>query len=609
MNKKKIKSFDTDKKQKDTTNKELVEFFNEVNSKKVKKTDSKFKNVICLLALLTSFIYYITYINKAFNNLNYFQDILNATLLLLTAVFGLLALIGNKKVRNILGTFTSISIISLAAINIMSNLNFIKFPTLELMRDLKNISIIDAMKWAEENNIKINSIYEYSDNYKEGYIITQDISTDTILKEVKEVNIIVSDGPNYNKELILTSMVGQNINELIKFINDNHMQNVTINYETNNEITKDSIINQSIKGQIKRNDEIVFTVSLGNKDTLETIKLQDLTNKSEFDATLYLKKNGINYNISYDFSDTIKRGNIISQSIIVNTEVKPFSDTINLVISNGKKIIVPDFSSKNVDDVISWITNNNLKVTFNDEYHTTIENSKLIKINYQPNDIIEEETKIIITTSKGALTLPNFNSLAEFLNWASTYNIKYTQAYEYNNSVAKGNIISLSKATGDKVDPALDAITVKISYGAPVTIPNFVGKSKSYIASTCKNIGLSCAFYYTGYSATAADHATTQTIGAGNKVVSGTYMKIGLSNGPAKTFNIYIQSEWIQTNADATINLIRNNLTKQCPGVTFNFVKKAHNSVPAGFIHPDSSIQGGNNSFVQGRTYTITIVS
>lgn len=583
---------------------------NEENYQKVKnKPESKIKTFICLFAIIASFVYFIIYIKDAFNEIDYFQNILNAILFLLSVTFGLLAIIGNKKVRTILGILASLTIISLISINILKSTNLIKFPTLELMKNLTNNSIIEVMEWAKKNNIKVNSTYEYSDNFKEGYIITQDVASNSILKDIKEINVIVSEGPNYSKELILTSMIGYNVEDLIKFINENHLKNIKINYEISNEIEKDLIINQSIKGQIKRSDSVTFTVSLGNKETLESIKLKNLVNKSEFDATLYLKQNGIAYNLTYDFSEDIKRGNVISQSINVDTEVKPFNDTINLVISNGKKIIVPDFKDKTVDDVISWITNNNLKVAFNDEYHTSIENGKLIRINYNINDVIEEETKITITTSKGALTLPKFNSLAEFINWANTYGVRYTQNYDYNNSVAKGNIISISKNAGDKIDPATDVLNVLISYGAPVTVPNFIGKSNSYIQSTCKSIGLSCAFYYTGYSATAAHHATTQTITPGNKVVSGTYMKIGLSNGPAQTFNVYIQSEWIQTSADATINVIRNNLTSQCPGVTFNFVKQPDNSVPSGFIHPASGVKGGNNSFTQGRTYTIIIVS
>ena len=85
-------------------------------------------------------------------------------------------------------------------------------------------------------------------------------------------------------------------------------------------------------------------------------------------------------------------------------------------------------------------------------------------------------------------------------------------------------------------------------------------------------------------------------------------MNIGLSNGPAQTFNFYIQAEWFETSADATINVLRSKLTSSCPGVNFNFEKHADNSSPNGIIHPNSPTKGGDNNFTQGHTYTIWIV-
>ena len=55
-------------------------------------------------------------------------------------------------------------------------------------------------------------------------------------------------------------------------------------------------------------------------------------------------------------------------AIVTGMGIDEYEDgyKVSLVISKGKKIIVPDFSNKTVDDVISWVTNINLKVSFND---------------------------------------------------------------------------------------------------------------------------------------------------------------------------------------------------------------------------------------------------
>ena len=186
----------------------------------------------------------------------------------------------------------------------------------------------------------------------------------------------------------------------------------------------------------------------------------------------------------------------------------------------------------------------------------------------------------------------------------------YDEKYEYSDSVAKGNIISLSKKTGDKIDPAKDRLTVTVSYGKAVTVPNFVGKSKSNILNTCYSVGLNCTFYYVGYNNLAYDTATTQNVASGRKVVSGTYVNIGLSSGPAKTYTIYIQSEWYSQSgsADNTINILRQKLNAAAPGVNFNFIKKSSNSYPPGFIHPDSPVKGPHGvNVTQGHTYTIWV--
>ena len=48
---------------------------------------------------------------------------------------------------------------------------------------------------------------------------------------------------------------------------------------------------------------------------------------------------------------------------------------------------------------------------------------------------------------------------------------------------------------------------------------------------------------------------------------------------------------------------------KGCSDITFKYVKKASNEGNSGMIHPDSKVSGGNNTFTEGNTYTITIIS
>jgi len=581
-----------------------------VNSNKKSAFGSRFKVIMLVTAFVVSTLYFILYLKDALNHVNYIKDIINGASLLLIFFFIIIALVGNKKLRNTFSVFSSIIIIGVVALNILVSKNVVNLPTLATLDDFTNTSIADVMKWASANNIDIKTEYEYSDNIDEGNVIVQDVEAGSVLKLIDELTVTVSNGPNYDKELVLSSWVGRNVDELIEYINTNHLNNVDITFTVNNDVERDSIISQSVKGEIRRNTSISFAVSLGNAANLKDIKLENLVKKSLFDATFYLKRNGVKYNLTYEFSSKVKAGYVISQDPKEGTKVSPNSDTVNLVISKGKEIIVPDFSNATVDEVVEWIIENNLKVVFEERYSTTVDKDKIVSISIKKGDSIVEGTKITVTTSKGALKVATFSNLAEFRSWASDTGVSYSEKYEYSDSVGKGQIINLSIKSGEKIDPQNQAITVTISYGSAVVVPYFVGSSRSSIQSTCNSKGLNCSFYYVGYNGSARDTALSQNVSSGAKVVSGTYISIGLSSGPAQTFSVYIGSELFGGSYESTRSSLSSDLSSNAPGVNFNIVSyNTTNTCVPGLIDPNSPIKGGSwNNFTQGNTYTIYVM-
>ena len=501
-----------------------------------------------------------------------------------------------------------LAFISFITFTVLDYNDIIKIKKMDTLPNFINKNIADVVVYADEKKLDIDYSYEYSDNVEEGKIISQDVLPGTILKKIDKVSFVVSGGPNYDKEIILTNFEGTKIDELIDFISKNYLNNVNIVYEINNEIERDIIISQSVKGNTKRSSLITVKVSLGSKDSLSPISLKDLRDKKLFDATLYLKRNGISYELKYEFSDTINKDHIISTDPS-SGEVTPLSSKVILTVSKGKSITVPNLKDMEMKDIVSWASENNVKLSFNEEYHKDIKLGQIISVSAKENNIIAEGTNITITTSKGPLRLINTHNLAEFKTWADKYKVDYSIKYEYSDTVSKGTIIKYSI----EIDSIIDfdnSITVTVSNGKSITVPNFVGMSKYNITTTCKNLGLNCTFYYTGYSSTAKDIAKSQNVRAKTVVMSGTYVSIGLSSGPAKTYNVYIQSEWYGRTADATISTLRSKLTSLCPGVTFKFEKRSSNTgASAGYIHESSPTRGGQNSFTQGKTYTFYIIN
>ena len=474
----------------------------------------------------------------------------------------------------------------------------------------KNIS--EAISWCSKNNIEIVQNYEYSDIALEDTIFAQDISENTSLNKVDRIVFTVSSGYNYDKFIILPSFVGQDVELLLTEKESLHLNNVIINYETNEYIGRNIIVSQSKSGEIRRNDEVKVIVSLGKKSELTESSMPYLIGKSLFDATLLLEQNAINYEIKYDFSNEPKN-TIIAQSVPAESVIKPFSTKVVITVSKGSKILVPNLVSMSVPEIVKWITDNNLKISLSDEYNGSIEIGKVVSANYKENDEVSEGTTIKIVTSKGPLKMPSFKSLTEFRRWADEYNIKYDEEYVFNNSVSKGNIIKFSLSTNDLID-LNNTIIVTISNGKAVTIPNFVGKSKTEITSSCNKIGLSCSFSYGSYSTTPKDVAMSQNKKAGSSVISGTSVIITLSKGTAKTYTIEISESQLSigsscddVNHCATITTLKKYFANNYPGVTFTYyVQKSNVYSRPGFIHENSQVNDGKK-VTPGNTYKVIV--
>ena len=562
-----------------------------------------------VLVLASSSVYLAYIVKNMYDKVNGMSLLIGALILELFSLLFFLTSLVKNKVKNALNIFSSLAFISFITFTVLDYNDIIKIKKMDTLPNFINKNIADVVVYADEKKLDIDYSYEYSDNVEEGKIISQDVLPGTILKKIDKVSFVVSGGPNYDKEIILTNFEGTKIDELIDFISKNYLNNVNIVYEINNEIERDIIISQSVKGNTKRSSLITVKVSLGSKDSLSPISLEDLRDKKLFDATLYLKRNGISYELKYEFSDTINKDHIISTDPS-SGEVTPLSSKVILTVSKGKSITVPNLKDMEMKDIVSWASENNVKLSFNEEYHKDIKLGQIISVSEKENNIIAEGTNITITTSKGPLRLINTHNLTEFKTWADKYKVDYSIKYEYSDTVSKGTIIKYSI----EIDSIIDfdnSITVTVSNGKSITVPNFVGMSKYNITTTCKNLGLNCTFYYTGYSSTAKDIAKSQNVKAKTVVMSGTYVSIGLSSGPAKTYSIYIQDGWFtKGNADATISTLKQKLSVECPGAIFKFEKRSSNTgAAAGIIHESSPTKGGQNSFTQGKTYIFYIIN
>ena len=558
-------------------------------------------------------------------------------------------------------------------INILLLSNIINLPKDDYVPNFYNQSILKVNEWKKENKINVIEKYEYSDTVKKDYVISQDVNPPTLNKDVKEITITISLGPDLNKEVIVPNFIGLKYDEVLKYIEENHLSNVKIQYQKS-EKTPDTVISQSNSGTMKRSDEIIITFSK-DTDELGEMEIIDFTRETKLFATSWLEKYGFKVELEEDYSDEIDEGLVMNQN--AKNEVKnPETDTIILTISKGKKILAPDITSMNVEEINKWAIENNVKISYKEEYNDEKSLGDVISSSVSQGELVDKDKKIEIAISKGKLEMIKLTSISEFTNWAENNNVSYDINYENSDTIKKDDIIKCSHNTGDVIKKD-DTVIITVSRGKVITIPNFVGMSKSEIQSKCSSINLSCSFktgsytestkkdicisqsktkgtkvsegtgititlsagiqekvnvpsfvgktkssitsscnsigikcsfkYASGYNSEAKDICLSQS--ATGKVNKGSTVTITLSNGPAKTYTIVIQADWLSWgNPGATKATLESKLKANCPGVTFKFSYQKVNS-GIGYLNPNSQVKVGSNSFTQGKTYNVIINS
>ena len=638
------------------------------------KDTSKFKiHFVFLFIAYITFIAYLIIITKNINDvLTSLPELIGLTFILLLLIsFTVISFKNKKNVKGIV-CIGSILIILYSVINILLSTNIIYLPKDEYVPNFYNQSVLKVNEWKSKNNIKITENYEYSDIIGKDYVISQDKVAPTLTKNIKELIITISLGPDMEKEIIVPSFIGLKYDEVIKYIEKNHLSNVNIEYQTSEKET-DTAISQTRSGTIKRNDAI--TITFARSGEVSDVTIIDFTNKSKLYTTSWLKKYGFKYEIDDDYSDEIPEGYVISQSS--KNEVKnPKSDTITITISKGKKLLAPDIVSMSVEKINKWAIENNLKINYKEEYSDQIKLGDVISSSILPNDTISSGDKVEITISKGPLEMVKILNINEFINWAENNNIDYEIKYENSDTIKKDDIINCSHKEGQLIKKD-DTIIITVSRGKVIVIPNFIGmkkadiqskctsikincsfksggltektkagiainqnkkantkvsegtsliislsdgiyekvnvpsfigKSKSTINSECSKIGIKCNFSYpSGYNNETKDTCISQSkTGTVNK---GSTINITLSNGPAKTYNIVIQADWLSWgNPTATKATLESKLKANCPGVKFNFSYQKVNS-GIGYLNPNSQVKVGSNSLTQGKTYNVIINS
>lgn len=190
--------------------------------------------------------------------------------------------------------------------------------------DLRGMSVHEAQEVLLSNNLKLGKKrYEYSSSYLKGQTISSDPARETTVSRNSKVNIVISKGPLKTK---FGSYIGQNFDQVRKKLK---AKGVLVDKETtySNKYPAGQIVSQSIDPSMKVSLyqlPVTFTVSEG----VQTFKIRDLTGYTQKSVIDYAQEHNITIIFEQQYSNTVPKGQVISQNSKANTTVKAGSQVI-----------------------------------------------------------------------------------------------------------------------------------------------------------------------------------------------------------------------------------------------------------------------------------------
>ena len=489
---------------------------------------SFFEKVLLLFTFICTLVYFVFHL---IDNTSTLLIIINSLVLTLFSIIYLVICLTSRRKHKGIQIWGSILLIGFFITNIILSYNG---ESITIGRNVNFVgkSLTDAVKWANKNSIKINQDFEYSDMIPEYEVISQKVEYADNKRDFESITVAISEGPNPYKEVVVPSMITWNDERVLNFIKTNYLNNVSVEFVESDQV-KDTVIEQSKSGNLRRNDEIKLKFSYGDEGNSDEVSLIDFTDKSKFEIEFFMKQHHLNYSFEEDYSNKIKKGYGMKQSVKAGEKVKVNGEKIVITISKGHEIKIPDFKGMTVTEITEWAIENRLKLEFIDKYDESVKKGKIISSSVKEGDVVEQGSTIKVYTSLGKLTMPKFKTIDDFHKWADKYEIKYQEEHEFSDSVEAGGVIRYSYKKGETIKNG-ETIIVVISDGRKKSVPDLDGLSKNDAIAKLEDVGLNYNFIYRNSDRT-KNTVIAQSMSAGSEVSQGTTITITLSSGPASS--------------------------------------------------------------------------
>lgn len=200
------------------------------------------------------------------------------------------------------------------------------------------VNVVGLYKTAAEEQMKKNGFTNYT--FKEqtdatvekGYVISQSVDDGTAITKDTAITIVISSG----KEMIsVPNVVNYEDSQATTLLEEAGLK-VTHGYAYDDNVEKDHVISSDPVAGTEVEEGSTVKIIISNGKEQKKVVVPKLEGMSEADAAAKLTELNLVGAPTYEYSDTVKEGQVISQDPVVNTEVDEQS-TVSYVVSKGQE--------------------------------------------------------------------------------------------------------------------------------------------------------------------------------------------------------------------------------------------------------------------------------
>ena len=397
----------------------------------------------------------------------------------------------------------------------------------------------DVQLWANENGVKLQIEEQYSDSYDEGRVMAQSLPEGAKIKKGDFLKITVSQGHDLSVTLELPDLLGMTKTQVEQWAAENYMTKVRFTTEFSDDVEAGYVIRYEINDdtvvdEVRRDTPIYVIVSKGREVAAAEVTVPDFKTMALSECFVFANDNGIELIIEERYDDYVPKGSIISQSVKPEEKVK-VGESITLVVSKGKKIIVPDFSGYSKERAQSVAAELGIPVNINERY-SSLSEGKFISQSLDAGTVYEEGDFLELCYSIGnKIVIGSFvgqtrDAIEAWANELNNYDARiYIKVTYTQNSAPAGTIIYQDIA--NKTISRGTTIRITVSKGNLVYVPDFVAQAGlgygdvitwQIAQQMCEEKGLIPIFVEAASTGRLPSEVWSQSIAAGTEVYEGT---------------------------------------------------------------------------------------